>query len=212
MHPILSRLLILATCGLMLPGCSGDLLIWGINVCADGTVPPCDGTAGDDDDAIGPGLDLSVYEGVEWLNISWTPEALADNHFNCKEAWEAEGLESTEDSQELCVVCDYIWTVTLSHEPALGDEGCLAQGTGVTVPQSYQRRIGLRDTGGGEFVMYRNEFRASSPLGEDADDRLVRVGVGAFKGANWTFAGQDSDITDVPGFEYAFFFSGEGAF
>lgn len=207
-----TRILLLLGALVGLAGCPGTLNIVGIDICADGTVPPCDGSGGDDDDAIGPGLDLSVFDGVEWLNITWTAEALADNHFNCKEAWEAEGVEATEDVQDLCEVCDYIWTVEFEHEPGLGDEDCLAQGTGVSVPQSYTRRLGLRDTGGGSFVMYRNEFRATAPLGESEDDRLVRVGLGAFKGADWTFAGQDSDITSVPGAEYSFHFSGEGAF
>ncbi len=206
------RSIVLIAAALMLSGCAGTLDIWGISICVDGTAPPCDGTVDDDDDAIGPGLDLTVFDGVEWLNIGWTAEAIADGHFDCKEAWEAEGTEDSEVSSELCDVCDYIWLVTLTHAPQLGDEGCLLQGTDITIEQSYQRRVGLRDTGGGEFVMYRNEFRPRAPLGESADDDMRKIGVGAFRGADWTFAGEDTDITAVPGERYSFFFSGEGEF
>jgi hypothetical protein len=115
-------------------------------------------------------------------------------------------------TQALCEVCDYIWMVTLTHSSGKGDTGCLGQGTGITHPQSYQRRLGLRMTGGGEFVMYRNEFRADEPLGSSAEDRLVRIGVGAFKGADWVHAAEGSDITAVPGVRYSFFYSGEGSF
>ncbi|GEM_PF-1630939 len=212
MHPTPIRIVVLIAACFMLGGCAGTLDIWGISICVDGTVPPCDGSGGDDDDAIGPGLDLSVFDAVEWLNIGWTPEAIADGHFDCKEAWEAEGEEDTENAAELCEVCDYVWLVTLTHAPELGDEGCLLQGTDITIEQSYTRRIGLRETGGGEFVMYRNEFRPSAPLGESEDDPMRKVGVGAFRGADWTFAGEDTDITAVPGAEYSFFFSGEGSF
>ena len=211
LRPILA--LAIAFAGLTLgTGCQGSLQIWTVSICSDGTAPPCDGSVGDDDDAIGPGLDLSLYDGVEWLNIEWDPEAIEDGQEDCKEAWTAEGTESTEEVQDLCPVCDYIWTIELSHAPELGDQGCLAQGTGISIIPQYTRRVGLRDTGGGSFVMYRNDFRPSAPLGDSEDDELEKVGVGAFRGANWTFAGEDTDITPVPGSRYSFFFSGEGSF
>lgn len=207
----LRYLILLASC-LLLGGCAGSLDIWGISICVDGTAPPCDGGTDDDDD-VGPGLDLSVFDGVEWLNIEWSPEAIGDGHTDCKEAWEAEGVDDTENSVDLCDnLCDYIWLVTLTHVPELGDPGCLDQGTGIPAPQEYQRRIGLRERGGGEFTMYRNEGRQAAPLAESEDENMARVGVGAFRGADWTFAGEDSDIIPVPDNEFSYFFSGEGAF
>jgi hypothetical protein len=212
MNAILPRLLILAGCWLV-AGCAGELSIWGINVCVDGTVPPCDGNVGgDDDDDDASGLDLSVYDGTEWLNIEWTPEALADGLSDCKEAWTADGVEFTGDTDELCIACDNVWTVTLTHAPALGDEGCLRQGTGIDILTSYQRRIGMRHRGGGEFTMYRNRPQVSSPLGQSLDDRFNKIGVGAFKGASWTFAGEPTDVVQVTARRYSFFFSGEGDF
>ena len=107
-------------------------------------------------------------------------------------------------------MCDYIWTIELEHTPELVIR--CGRGTGIQILPEYTRRVGIRDTGGGSFVMYRNDFRPSAPLGDSENDELEKVGVGAFRGADWTFAGEDTDITAVPGSRYSFFFSGEGSF
>ena len=196
-----SMLLALST--LLLAGCNGTLTLFGI-----------DGFSDDDDDD-NPNLDFSVYDGTEWLNIDWSDEEEENGAVDCRAEWTAEGTETTEADQDLCPVCDHIWTITLEFEqapPDTPDRDCLAQGTGVTPPDSYTRRFGLRFLSGNSFVHYRNEFRAANPLGESPGDDLVRVGPGEFIGNEFTWSGFNDDRISSPDGRYEFYFSGSGAF
>jgi len=185
-------------------GCPGSLLICGVNwdECSDGF-----GTGDDDDDGVD--RDFSNYDGVEYLNITWDPEAIADGQFNCQAEFRAQGPRTVTDDQNLCQDCDEIWTVTLVAENGVGD--CLGQGTGISAPASYERKVGLVLGEGISFEVHRTAFSVQAPLGESPNDPLSFAGVGAFQGADYTWSGIETP-TENENRRFEFHFSGEGNF
>ena len=189
---------------LVAPGCPGSLLICGVNwdECSDSF-----GGTGDDDDDVD--RDFSNYDGVEYLNIVWDAEAIADGQFNCEAEFRAQGPRTLLDDQNLCPQCDQIWTVTLVADDDVSS--CLGQGTGIDAPASYQRKVGLRMDDGVEFSVYRTSFSVQRPLGESENEPLTAAGVGAFQGTEYTWSGINSALeNESRGF--VFFYSGEGSF
>jgi len=184
-----------------LAGCPGSLDIWGVDV-------PIPGS-GDDDDDDDAQRDYSNYDGAEYLNIVWTPEEIADGHFDCDAEWRAQGPNTVTDDGNLCPECDEIWTVTLVAQP--GAATCLQQGTGIEAPNSYQRKVGVRLGEGVAFDVFRTAFGVNRPLGESPNDPLASAGVGAFQGAEYTWSGVDFPVANNQR-GYSFYFSGEGNF
>ena len=191
-------------------GCPGSLLICGVNwdECGDGF----GGNGDDDDDVV---RDYSNYDGVEYLNIDWDPEAEADGQDDCLAEFRAQGPRTFIDDQNLCPQCDEIWTVTLVAETnpnaETNVEDCLGQGTGIEAPSSYERKIGFRMEDGVSFSVFRTDFSLQRPLGESENDPLTSAGVGAFQGSEYTWSGIESPVeNDNRGF--VFFFTGEGSF
>jgi hypothetical protein len=201
-----ARLMLFLLCGAVVStaGCQGTLLICGVNwdECSDAI-----GGGGDDDDDVE--RDFSNYDGVEYLNIVWDAEAIADGQFNCEAEFRAQGPRTLLDDQNLCPTCDEIWTVTLQAQPNVSD--CLGQGTAIDAPASYERKVGLRMGDGVEFTVFRTTFSQQRPLGDSPNDTLSMAGVGAFQGAEYTWSGIDTPVeTESRG--YVFFYSGEGSF
>jgi len=179
-----------------LTGCAGTLLIWGENV----PLPDDD----DDDDDGAPNIDLSSYDGVEYLNLDWTQEAEQDGHFDCTEEFSAFGSNTSVTDEALCPDCDAIWTVTLQVEDE--DRDCLDQGTDLDVSDTYIRKLGFQFGDGVNFTVYRNTG--------GVDEELEAWGVGAFNGLESTWSGVGvgdyTIVNDSLGFDL--FFSGEGEF
>jgi hypothetical protein len=182
-------------------GCPGSLELWGVNV-------PLPGGGGfDDDDDTAP-ADFSNYDGLEYLNIEWTDDAIAAGHYNCRAVWEAQGPNTLDSDGNLCPECDQIWQMSLSAEDV---EDCLGQGTGITAPTNYTRKVGFRTEGGTAFTVYRTRFSAQSPLGQSQNEPLDEAGIGAFQGAEFTWSGIDSPVV-IAELGYSFYYSGEGTF
>ena len=196
MSAIRIQLLLLAAVALGLSGCVGNLSIWGVNV----PLPDGPGT-GDDDDGP-PDLDFSQYDGVEYLNISWSQQALEQGHVNCAEEYAAFGANTTNDDFNLCPECDEVWTITLVAEsPGLP---CISDGTDLPFEPTYVRKVGIDFSNSTDFVFHRNR--------QDADLALEAEGIGAMDGAGFTWSGIGGYIDPNPDLGYDFFFSGEGGF
>lgn len=207
-----ATLMLFLLCGALAltTGCPGSLLICGVNwdECGDGF----GGTGDDDDDVV---RDFSNYDGVEYLNVDWDPEAEANGQADCLAEFRAQGPRTLIDDQNLCPQCDEIWTVTLVAETDPTSEtnvdDCLGQGTGIEAPASYERKVGFRMEDGVGFMVFRTTFSLQSPLGESQNAPLDPAGVGAFQGAEYTWSGIDTPLeNDNLGF--VFFFTGEGSF
>lgn len=185
---------------LLTVGCPGTLEIWGVNV------PIPDGTGDDDDTA---SIVWDNYDGIEILNIDWSPEEEADGHFDCLAEWRAQGPETTLDDDNLCTACDHIWEISMIAQP--GAEECLQQGTGIDVPGSYVRKVGFELSDSVDFLVWRTTFAVQEPLGSSPNEPLAEAGIGAFQGTEYTWSGIDTPMeNDQLG--YSFFFSGEGQF
>lgn len=195
--------LALAAAMLMLgSGCPGTLEIWGVNV-------PIPGSGGGDDDDTAD-LNFDNFDGTEFLNIKWTPEEIADGHFDCAAEWRSQGPNSTLDDQNLCPECSEIWQVNLVAQPDA--EECLNQGTDIDVPGQYTRKVGFAlEVGSVSFDVFRTQFSVDSPLGDSENDTLIAAGIGAFNGTEYTWSGTDSPVVNEQ-LGYSFFFSGEGEF
>lgn len=178
--------------GLPFSGCSGTLLIWGINA--------GEGVGGDDDDSeLPPEFDFSRYDGVEYINIDWAQQFEQQGREDCRAPWPTTGTETTSDDQNLCPDCDHIWLV--EQEPGEGVEACYANTQFSTQPR--ERRVGIEIIDDVNFVFWRNS--------EDSDNPLAEVGEGAFLGSEFTWSGIDDHSQSV-GDQFEWWYSGEGEF
>ena len=192
---MLQRICLFVLCGLglSLGGCVGTLDIWGVNV----GLPDGD----DDDDDGPPDLDLSAFEGVEYLNIRWDTEQAEAGFVDCQEPFEVSGelLEDTEG----CPSCDLVWAVDV--ELLDEDRPCLDQGTSLDPPEDFESLVGMNFRSENEFTMYRSSW-------ESDDELLEQMGEGAFNGLVFTWSGVGGWEKHVSSAGYTVFFSGEGDF
>ncbi len=192
---MLIRLLPLAAFVALLPGCTGTLNIWTVNV------DPLGGSGDDDDDDRDPQLDFSNYDGTEYINIDWDQEQAPAGVEDCAEEYEAFGANTTLDDSNLCPLCDHIWAVTLvAADP---DLECL-DGTGLQARETYIRRVGIEFIDDITFRYWRNRG--------DSDLALDPHGIGAFNGVEFTWSGIDEYAEEYPDAGITLFFSGEGEF
>lgn len=179
---------------LLLPlssGCTGTMLIWGVNTGVDST--------GDDDDDLPAKFDFSTYEGVEYVNIDWAQQFEQQGRDDCSAPWSVSGTETTSDDQNLCPSCDHIWLLEMT--PGAGVESCYANTNFSTEPR--ERRVGIELIDDVNFRMWRNS--------QDSDNPLDEVGDGAFLGTEFTWSGSETQRESV-GDQYEWYYSGEGEF
>jgi hypothetical protein len=179
----------------LLAGCTGSLSIWGVNV-------PLPGDEGDDDDSSPPQLDFSEYDGSEWITIDWSQQMEEQGRVDCVELYRVFGDNSTVDDFNLCDDCDEIWNVTLAADD--NDLPCLTGGTGLDVPATYNRKVGIDFDNSMDFDYYRNL--------DDQDDVLEQIGIGAIDGVEYTWSGLDGFIEEHPQVGFDVYFKGEGSF
>lgn len=184
--------LLIVLLSLALSGCSGTLGIWGVNI-------PLPGQDDDDDDGLPPDVDLSNFQGVEYMNIRWSPEQADEGLVDCEETFDTIG--TLLDETEGCDSCDVVWEVTMYVDDET--RACTSQGTGLTFESSFDRRVGMNFIADGEFLMYR---------GTADDDQLEQVGEGAFNGLNFTWSGVGSWEKEYSDEGFTLFLSGEGYF
>jgi hypothetical protein len=176
---------------LALTGCEGSLIIGVVN-----TPIPDD----DDDDVGPPDIDLSDFEGTEYLNIRWDPEQADAGFVDCQEVYDVSGFLL--DGHDGCADCDVVWAVELEAD----DEGlpCLNQGTDLDPGDEFERYVGMNFRGNDEFSLYRST--------QDSGDGLIQVGEGAFDGLSFTWSGVGAWEYHFESAAFTLYFSGEGDF
>ena len=177
---------------MLLTGCAGSLFLGD------------DGPSADDDDGGDdvqpPDIDLSIFSGVEYLNIRWDPEMADDGRVDCQEAFVVDGAIT--DEEVACDDCDTVWRLEL--EIVNEEQPCLSGGTTIDVEPEFVRYLGMDFRAGDEADVYRS--MAGDPT------TLDMVGRAAFDGFDFSWSGvaireiYDADIG------YTLFFSGEGTF
>ena len=187
----ISQMVVFFLC-LALSGCAGTLDLWGVNV----QLPGDD----DDDDDGPPDIDLSDFDGTEYLNIRWDPEQADAGRVDCQEVFDVSGelLSDTDD----CPSCDLVWAVDLS----IADDSrpCLDQGTDLDPPDEFARLVGMAFRGNDEFDVYRTT--------DDSGGQLEALGEGAFDGLSFTWSGVGAWEYHFANVGFTLFYSGEGDF
>ena len=178
---------------LLLTGCAGQLDIWGVNV-------PIPGQGDDDDDDGPPDVDLSNFQGTEYMNIRWDPAQADEGLVDCQEEFETSGVQLGDAGD--CADCDIVWSVTLVLEDE--SRACTSQGTGLEIEDSFSLLGGMSFSAGGEFTMGREA--------DDSDGQLVEVGQGAFNGLYFTWSGVGGWEDEFSQAGFSRYFSGEGYF